>query len=93
MPQRILHLLQSDTAEALGYTFTGVSITTVLAEWLGHFQLNEVLKAIMFGGTIIFTLFKAYNSYLDAKGKRTENKIKKHTLRKLENEERNRKDK
>ena len=93
MPQRIIHLLQTDTAEALGYTFTGVSITTVIAEWLGHFELNEVLKAIMFAGTILFTLFKAYKTYLEAKGKRIENKIKKHELRKLDNEERNRKHK
>ena len=93
MPQRILYFLQSDTAEALGYTFTGVSITTVIAEYLGHFQLNEVLKAIMFLGTIAFTMFKAYNSYLDARGKRTDNKIKKHTLKRLQDEERNRQNK
>lgn len=94
MPQRIIYFLQSDTAEALGYTFTGVSITAVLAEYLGDLELNEVLKAIMFIGTILFmlfkslfTMFKAHNSYLDSKGKRLDNKIKKHTLKKLEQDD------
>jgi len=86
MPQRLLHILQSDTAEALGYTFTGVSVSTIIAEYLGSFQLNEVLKAIMFIGTILFTFFKSYNSYLDSRGKKLDNCIKRHELKKLDDE-------
>lgn len=90
MPQRILqmfHALNTDTAQAGGYTITGLSIWSIMIEWVSDITINDVFQGIMFIGSAIFMLFKAYNSYLDSKGKRLDNKIKKRTLKKFEEED------
>ena len=97
MPQRIINIynaLDSDIAQAGGYAITGVSVWTVIMEWLARVEFNDVVQIIMFSLSALFMFFKAcvtglkaYNSYLDSKGKKLDNKIKRHQLKKIQEDE------
>ena len=68
--------LDSNAAQAGGWTTVASSIFLTVLEWMGEMTVNDVLQGILLVGSIVFLWYKILNSRLDAKLKRQELKEK-----------------
>jgi len=62
--------LDSDIAQAGGWTTVVGSLFLTIMEWFGEMTVNDFLQGILLVGSIIFLWYKILNSKLDAKLKR-----------------------
>ena len=62
--------LDSDIAQAGGWTTVVGSLFLTIMEWFGEMTVNDFLQGILLVGSIIFLWYKILNSRLDAKLKR-----------------------
>jgi len=65
-------VLNSDIAQAGGWTTVYLSIGLTVLEWLGETTVNDILQGVLLLGSIVFLWFKIKNSRLDAKIKQRE---------------------
>jgi len=62
--------LDSDIAQAGGWTTVVGSLFLTIMEWFGEMTVNDFLQGILLVGSIVFLWYKILNSRLDAKLKR-----------------------
>jgi hypothetical protein len=63
-------LLDSDLAQAGGWTTVAGSVVLSIMEWIGHLTVNDVLQGILLVGSVIFLYYKILNARLDSKIKK-----------------------
>jgi len=68
--------LDSNAAQAGGWTTVVGSLFLTVMEWMGEMTVNDFLQGILLVGSIIFLFYKIANARLDAKLKRRELKNK-----------------
>ena len=62
--------LDSDIAQAGGWTTVVGSLFLTIMEWFGEMTVNDFLQGILLVGSIVFLWYKILNSRLDAKLKK-----------------------
>jgi hypothetical protein len=65
-------VLDSDLAQAGGWSTVVGSVFLTIMEWLGELTVNDILQGILLIGSIIFLWYKIVNARLDARIKRKE---------------------
>ena len=78
----VLTFLNSETANAAGWTFSGLAIWFKSLELFNGLDLAIIWDVIMALGAGAFLFFKAWNLLLDAQGKILDNKKKRKDLAK-----------
>jgi hypothetical protein len=63
-------LLDSDLAQAGGWTTVAGSVFLSIMEWIGHLTVNDALQGILLVGSVIFLYYKILNARLDSKIKK-----------------------
>lgn len=63
-------VLNSDLAQAGGWSTVFGSLILSVGEWLGEFTVNGFLQGIMLVGSIVFLYYKIMNARLDSKIKK-----------------------
>jgi hypothetical protein len=63
-------VLDSELAQAGGYTTVGLSLFINILDWVTKLEVSDALQGISAALASVFLLYKIYNSHLDAKLKR-----------------------
>jgi hypothetical protein len=63
-------ILDSDLAQAGGWTTVVGTVLLNIMEWIGHLTVNDVLQGMLLVGSVIFLYYKILNARLDSKIKK-----------------------
>lgn len=63
-------ILDSDLAQAGGYTTVGISLFINILDWMTKLEVTDALQWISAALASVFLIYKIYNAHLDAKIKR-----------------------
>lgn len=63
-------ILDSDIAQAGGWLTVSTSLFLSLTEWLGHFEINDILQGLASVGALVFLWYKIRMIRLDIKIKK-----------------------
>ena len=73
-------ILESDLAQAGGYTVTAGAVLLQLIDWLSTLEIHDYAQAAMATGGFIFLCFKIANARIDRRNKLLDERIKKRKL-------------
>ena len=73
----MISVLDSDIAQAGGWTTVSLSLFLTVSEWIGHFEINDILQGVASVGALVFLWYKIKMIRLDIKIKKENFKKKK----------------